>query len=174
MGERDAMVYLMAHAFETGEFHGLMGNLKSVDQDMWTQRLPESLRTIGEIALHVGSSKVMYTNHAFGDGSLTWESPEVQPWPVDAAPMAATIAWLREVHASLMVHVRQLDDSQFSRLRMANWGEAKETRWLLSTLLQHDVYHAGEINRMRSILSGEDRWQWEIAVGIDRSSGESG
>jgi hypothetical protein len=25
---------------------------------------PESLRTIGEIALHVGSSKVMYTDYA--------------------------------------------------------------------------------------------------------------
>jgi len=36
-------------------------------------------------------------------------------------------------------------------------------------MLQHDVYHAGEINRMRSTLSGEDRWQWQIDVGITRS-----
>ena len=42
-----------------------------------------------------------------------------------------------------------------------------ETRWLLSTLLQHDTYHAGEINHLRSLLSGEDRWMWQIQLGID-------
>lgn len=51
---------------------------------------------------------------------------------------------------------------------MANWGEQKKTRWLLSTVMQHDVYHAGEVNRMRSALAGEDRWQWQIALGIER------
>jgi uncharacterized damage-inducible protein DinB len=169
MSERDLLVYLMDHAFESGEFHGLIGNLESVEESMWTQPLPRSLRTIGEIALHVGSSKVMYTDHAFGTRSLTWESPEVEPWPPSDPPMRETIAWLRETHEALMGHVRSLTDDDLVTHRMANWGEEKETRWLLSTLLQHDVYHAGEINRMRSILSGEDRWQWEIAVGIDRT-----
>jgi hypothetical protein len=130
--------------------------------------LAGSVRTIAEIALHVGSSKVMYTDYAFGERSLTWESVEVEPWSPELAPMSETIEWLREVHGSLMRRVRSLDDADLARPRMANWGEEKETRWLLSTLLQHDVYHAGEINRTRSILSGEDRWQWQIEVGIDR------
>lgn len=158
----------MDHAFEGGEFHSLMGNLATVDGTMWNARLPESIRTIGEIALHVGSSKVMYMDYAFGSGSLTWESAEVQPWPPDDAPMSEVLDWLREVHATLMTHVRDLSDEELSRPRMANWGEEKEARWLLSTLLQHDVYHAGEINRMRSVLAGEDRWQWQIALGIER------
>jgi hypothetical protein len=76
--------------------------------------------------------------------------------------------WLREVHESLMAHVRGLTDDELTHPRLANWGEEKETRWLLSTLLQHDVYHAGEINRMRSVLAGEDRWQWQIDLGIER------
>jgi uncharacterized damage-inducible protein DinB len=168
MGDRDLLAYLMDHAFETGEFHSLMGNLATVDDAMWTAQLPESLRTIGEIALHVGSSKVMYTDHAFGSRSLTWESPEVEPWPPDDPPRQAVLDWLRDVHATLMAHVRALTDEDLGRPRMANWGEEKETRWLLSTVLQHDVYHAGEINRMRSILAGEDRWQWQIAMGIER------
>jgi len=169
MGGRDLLAYLMDHAFENGEFHSLMGNLSTVDDDtMWKARLPGSLRTIGEIALHVGSSKVMYTDYAFGSRSLTWESPEVEPWPPEDPPMRAVLDWLREVHASLMTHVRDLSDDELSQLRMANWGEEKETRWLLSTVLQHDVYHAGEINRMRSVLAGEDRWQWQIDVGIER------
>ncbi len=168
MSERSLLVYLMDHAFEAGEFHGLMGNLRSVDEAMWATPLPGSVRTIGEIALHVGSSKVMYTDYAFATGSLTWESAQVEPWPAQSPPMHDTIAWLWKVHLSLMAHVRRLDDADLMAPRMANWGEEKETRWLLSTLLQHDVYHAGEINRMRSVLSGEDRWQWQIDVGMSR------
>jgi hypothetical protein len=130
--------------------------------------LPNSLRTVGEIALHVGSSKVMYTNYAFEDRTPIWESREVEPWPPDHPPMADTIAWLNDTHRRLMGHVRGLSDEDLMQPRMANWGEEKETRWLLSTVLQHDVYHAGEINRIRSVLSGEDRWQWQIATGVDR------
>lgn len=110
----------------------------------------------------------MYTDYAFGSRSLTWDSREVAPWPPDDPPMQEVIDWLGKVHESLMTHVRGLTDAELTQLRPANWGEEKETRWLLSTLLQHDVYHAGEINRMRSILAGEDRWQWEISLGIER------
>ncbi len=91
----------------------------------------------------------------FGSGSLTWESAEVEPWPPDAPPMREVLDWLREVHAGLMKHVQELSDAELSRPRMANWGEEKETRWLLST-------------RMRSLHAGEDRWQWQIALGIER------
>jgi hypothetical protein len=82
--------------------------------------------------------------------------------------MADTVAWLHDIHRRLMGHVRGLSDEDLGQPRLANWGEEKETRWLLSTVLQHDVYHAGEINRIRSVLSGEDRWQWQIAVGMTR------
>ncbi len=167
--QRELLAYLMDEAFESGEFHSLMGNLNEVDAEMWTRPLPNSLRTIGEIALHVGSSKVMYTDHAFGGATLTWESPEVEPWSPDDPPMVETLAWLRTVHARLMGHLHGLSDEDLLAPRMANWGEEKETRWLLSTLLQHDVYHAGEINRIRSVLSGEDRWQWQIEVGVERN-----
>jgi hypothetical protein len=29
---------------------------------------------------------------------------------------------------------------------MTNWGEWKETRRIITTMIQHDRYHAGEIN----------------------------
>jgi hypothetical protein len=168
MSEPNLIVYLMDQAFDGGDFHSLLGNLTGVDDSMWRARLPGSVRTIGEIALHVGSSKAMYADYAFGSGSLTWESPEVEPWPPEEALMDDVVPWLRLTHATLMTHVRALSSADLLEARRANWGEDKETRWLLSTLLQHDVYHAGEINRMRSMLSGEDRWQWQIALDIAR------
>jgi hypothetical protein len=168
MGEVDLIAYLLDQAFDGGEFHSLMGNLGAVDRATWRARVPGSVRTIAEIALHVGGAKVMYDDHAFGTASLVWDSPEVAPWTPGAAPLPDVLAWLGRSHADLMAHVRALSDADLLVPRRANWGELRETRWLLSTVLQHDVYHAGEINRTRSLLVGEDRWRWQIEAGIDR------
>jgi uncharacterized damage-inducible protein DinB len=173
MSQVDLLRYLMEDAFSgaasqaTDESQALMPNLETVEPDMWQARLSGSIRTIGSIAVHVASCKIMYANYAFEDGLLTWESPEVAPWPEFEAPMAETLDWLRTSHAALMAHVRDLTDDDLLFERPANWGESRETRWLLSVLLQHDVYHAGEVNRMRALLAGEDRWAWQIELGID-------
>ena len=173
MSEIDLLTYLMDEAFAgpgieaSNESQALLPNLATVDATMWRARLPGSVRTIESIALHVGSCKVMYADHAFGARTLTWQSPAVQPWADGSAPLAETLIFLRASHAALMQHVRALSDEDLAELRPANWGELRETRWLLSTLLQHDAYHAGEINHIRALLAGEDRWNWQIFEGID-------
>lgn len=172
MGEIDLLMYLMDEAFagqgieESNESQSLMTNLATVDEAMWRARLPGSVRTIESIALHIGGCKVMYADHAFGTRGLTWESPEVEPWPDGAAAMSEALDWLRRSHVALMAHVASLSDEDLAKVRYANWGQLRETRWLLSMLLQHDLYHAGEINRMRALLAGEDRWHWQIFEGI--------
>jgi len=39
-----------------------------------------------------------------------------------------------------------------------NWGEMKIIRYVITTMIHHDVYHAGEINLLRSRHSRDDRW----------------
>ncbi len=177
MSDVSILVYLMGEAFEgagikeSNESQSLMVNLASVDEKSWRVRLPRSLRTIESIALHVGSCKVMYRDHAFGSRTLTWSTSETQPWADGEAPLADTMEWLRQVHERLMVDVRSLTAQDLTQSRFANWGELRETRWLLSMLLQHDVYHAGEINHLRSLIAGEDRWNWQIVEGNDPPAG---
>lgn len=167
MSEIELLAYLMDDAFEglgieeSNESQALMTNLATVDETMWRARPAGSTRTIEAIAVHLGACKVIYADYAFGPGTLTFESPEVEPWPPDQAPMAEVLTWLRESHRRLMAHVRALTDEDLTRPRRANWGELKETRWLLSTLLTHDSYHAGEINHLRSLMAGDDRWRWQ-------------
>lgn len=167
------LVYLMTDAFEgagikeSNESQSLMANLATVGEKAWRARPAGGVRTIESIVLHVGGCKVMYRDHAFGSRILTWSSPETQPWAGGGAPMTDTIDWIRQAHERLMVDVRSLSDHDLNQPRFANWGELCETRWLLSMLLQHDVYHAGEINHIRSLLVREDRWNWQIVEGID-------
>jgi uncharacterized damage-inducible protein DinB len=167
MSEVGLLVYLMDEAFtgvgieESNESQSLLPNLATVDAAMWRARPLGTSRSIESITLHVGSCKVMYADYAFGSATLTWGSSEVQPWPDGEAPMSDTLVWLRDTHARLMVHVTSLADADLKVPRLTNWGEQRETRWLLSALLEHDTYHAGEINHLRSLMAGDDRWRWQ-------------
>lgn len=162
----DELVYLLQEAFsgkgieETNESQSLLRNLMSVEEPEWRTAPRGGVRTIESVTLHVGSCKVMYDEYAFGPGRLGWQDPEVQPWTRGEAPMAGTIAWLEEAHERFVGHVQALEDSDLPVQRRANWGELRETRWLISTILQHDTYHAGEVNHIRSLLVSDDAWRF--------------
>ena len=162
----DELVYLLDEAFrgkgieETSESQSLVANLTTVDDAAWRAAPPGGIRTIESIVLHVGSCKIMYDEYAFGDARLRWDDPGLLPWREGEAPRADAIAWLTEAHESLVAHVDVLNDDDLSRPRLANWGEQRETRWLISMLLEHDTYHAGEINHIRALLQSDDSWKW--------------
>ena len=162
----DEIVYILEEAFagagieESNEAQSLLQNLRSVEPSMWRTVPAGGVRTIESIALHIGSCKVMYDEYAFGPGRLFWGDPDVQPWPAGEAPWKETIAWLEDVHSRFVDHVRALEDEDLGTPRPTNWGELRETRWLISTIAQHDVYHAGEVNHLRSVLSSSDGWRW--------------
>jgi len=82
--------------------------------------------------------------------------PELTPWPEGRAPMAVTIEWLKGTHARFVEHVRALSDSSSAPPPC----QLKQTRWLISTILQPDTNHVGETNHIRSFLAEDDRWRW--------------
>ena len=121
---------------------------------------PGGQRSIRDIAQHVGGCKLMYHNHAFGDAKLTWDDHLVDG--VDTlSTVDSAIAWLREGQERLRQSIALLDDAELSRERMTNWGEMKETRWIIRTMIEHDLYHAGEINHLRSLRQQSDRWEYD-------------
>jgi uncharacterized damage-inducible protein DinB len=166
MGAIDEIIYLMEEAFrgggieETNESQSLLANIATVDDGSWRTPPPSGRRTIRSVVLHVGSCKVMYDDYAFGSAGRSWDDPAVAPWPDGDAPRIDAVEWLTNAHGRLVDHVRALNEDDLSRPRLANWGEQRETRWLISTLIQHDAYHAGEINHIRALLRSDDAWRW--------------
>jgi hypothetical protein len=71
------------------------------------------------------------------------------------------LACLTDPPQRLLDHVRGLKDEDLEVTRPANGDEMRPIRWLLSTLLQHDTYHAGEINHLRALIADDDRWLWD-------------
>ena len=157
----DYVLWDMGQAFDM-----LFANLKDLRDDDWNWLPDGGVRSIRAIVGHVASCKIMYDNHAFGDASMTWMDPrfgEAQS-PAEGSEFSpqALVGWLRESHLMLVKSVDALDDdAELLKDRRVNWGGTRRTRWIVTTLVHHDTFHAGEINHLRALHQRNDRWEWE-------------
>jgi hypothetical protein len=146
------VLYLFDDAFEGADWQSLLTNLSSVTPDDWLFVPPDGRRSITK---HIGVSKFIYWNHAFGDASFTWEGLHaVSNQHVET--IASAIEWLREGHEKLRAGLAALDDAELLRPRLSPFDGPQETRWIIARMMQHDLYHAGEINHIRALLHQDD------------------
>jgi hypothetical protein len=145
---------LLDSAFDASRWHSVVGNLNSVSPEAWTWIPPGGDRSIQYIVEHLGLCKIMYENHAFGDGNLRWDDRLIEDESV-LATIPSAVEWLRSCNDRCRRSVAALNDADLLRLRKTNWGEAMETRWIISVMLEHDLYHAGEINFIRFLHNPE-------------------
>lgn len=149
----EQLLYLMDEAFRDNPFHSLMNNMKNLQEDDWDWVAPDGVRTIRQIVEHTGGAKFVYESQAFGDHSLSWE----RPYMPKSSLSQDMLAWLREGHEKLRSSVAALaDDEELQQNRMAPWGGEANTRWIVNNMVQHDLYHAGEINYIRALHQRND------------------
>jgi hypothetical protein len=97
----------------------------------------------------------MYENHAFGDAKLSWDDQLIDR---DISTIPSAIEWLRVCHERIKCSVAALSDEELSRPRKSHAGTMNETRWLIAVMIEHDLYHSGEINLIRSLCGRETEW----------------
>ncbi len=156
----DELLRILDRCFETSE-HALLENLSGVTEAEW-EALPQGAeRSIKEIVHHVGLFKFMYANHGFRDALMDYGDDPATPPAERLATKEAAVEWLREGHAYLQAAIDTLpDDSELDADRKAHWGGMVPTILLIDIMHEHDVYHAGEINRTRGMLQGKDGWAY--------------
>ena len=104
------------------------------------------------------SSSCTPTTASGGPTSTTGSLPQ-PPRGSGLVTKAAAVDWLREGHAYLTGCIRELsDDAELDVPRKTHWGEMAPTRFLIVNMIEHDVYHAGEINHARAMLENDDGW----------------
>jgi uncharacterized damage-inducible protein DinB len=159
----DLLAWLIEEAFDGDPSHSLLANLHDLREEDWTAIPGEGGRSIADILEHVGWSKWMYEDYAFGSGSMRGDQPPLIPQDgARSRPHQELLAWLTEGHRRWLASVRALSsDSELDRDRLTNWGERLPTRDIIRMMIAHDFYHAGEINHLRALLQSTDRWPYE-------------
>jgi len=158
----DTLCWLIEEAFEGDTGDSIMSNLVNVREEDWTAVPPGGGRSISDILEHVGWCKWMYEDYAFGTASLQGDKPPLVPGgSLRSRSHDELLAWLKEGHYKWLGSVRTLgDDSELECDRLTNWGEWMKTRIIIRSMIGHDYYHAGEINHLRALLQGNDRWEY--------------
>ena len=154
----EQLLYAMDAAFDGDPWQqqSLLKNLSSVRDEDWLWVPDGCVRSIFDIVEHLGN-KYTYDNHAFGDGSMRWDVPGSIPTIQKNTRRADVIAYLREGHRRWRANIEALaDDEELMRPRKAPWGMETATRWLINVMIQHDLYHAGEINYLRTLRQRND------------------
>ena len=159
----DTLTWLIEEAFEGDPDHSLLANIRDLHEQGWTALPAGANRSIADVLEHVGWSKWMYEDYAFGSGTLRGDQPPLIPGgDTRSRPRAELLKWLTEGHQRWLASVRALaDDSELDHQRLTNWGDLLPTRSILRIMIAHDFYHAGEINNIRALLQGTDRWPYE-------------
>ena len=159
----EQLLYMMDRAFTAdtsfGTWHSFLVNLGDVTDDDWLWVPQGGERSIFEIVQHAGMTKYAYDSQVFGDGSMHWDRPGSVPTIEETTPRDEVVRWLTEGQQRLRDHVATLpDDAELQVLRPDPWGTEHETRWLITQVIQHDLYHAGELNHIRALRHRNDNW----------------
>lgn len=159
----DTFAWLIEEAFDGDPSHSLLANLQDLREEDWTATVAGSERSIADILEHVGWSKWMYENYAFGSASMRGDQPPLVPEAgARARPPEELLTWLKKGHIRWLASIRALtDDSELDKDRLTNWGDQLPTRDMIRIMIAHDFYHAGEINHLRALLQSTDRWPYE-------------
>ena len=150
------LLFLMDNAFANSRAHSLLNNLGSVTEADYARE--HDGRSIREMVRHVAAAKHVYDNQAFGDGSLFMPSFQDRIYGSDAT-MTDDLDWLHHGFDQLRASVAPFDDAALSRPRPVHMGGTLETRVIISIMIEHDLYHAGEINHLRALMQGTDYWR---------------
>ncbi len=152
----ERLLELLNAGFDGNDEHSLLGNIREVDAAGWRWKPSGGERSIAGVIWHAGSAKYLYHSHAFGDGAVTWQHPLTAPAQARTREDAAT--WIREGHRLFVNGVAALTDAQLKTPRRTHWGAEETLQFAIDTMIQHDLFHAGEINHIRALMQGNDRW----------------
>jgi len=155
------LVELLDSAFQrpapenwTDGWHSLLTNLRSVREEDLDWRPPDGVRSIRHIAGHCGVCLLVYSGYGFGSGVMQWPNrypPEVK------GSKEEIVSWLTECYETLSRALAACTDEQLDEeLEYWDEGEKRRRRWFATTMIDHLLYHAGEINHIRALVQKND------------------
>jgi uncharacterized damage-inducible protein DinB len=156
MRELDRISDQLQRAYNGDAWYGpsVRAALEGVDARMATARPVPSGHSIHELVLHL-TAWTREISRRLRNGIA--QDPEEGDWPVgaalDDATWATVVAALDAANAELLTAIRTVDDQQLDErigdVRVPALGSGVSRYVTLHGLVQHHVYHAGQISLLK-------------------------
>lgn len=149
MSEIERIRDQLRRAYSGDAWHGpsLKEVLEGVDADTASARPIADAHSIRELVLHIVAWEKEAIRRVRGEGS---DLPPEEDWPDGADAWTALLEELEASHVRLMETLAELDDSQ---LEGAVIGTGGTVYHLLHGVVQHNLYHGGQIVLLRRAAS---------------------
>jgi uncharacterized damage-inducible protein DinB len=139
--------------FEGEAWHGpsVLELLQDVSAAEAAARPVPGAHSIWELALHIGAWEVFVRRRMEGERIV--DVPDAEDWPRPGDPSAweKTREALREGNRRLREAIAAFDESRFAEPVP---GKGWDFGFMLRGVVQHDVYHAGQISLLKKALRG--------------------
>lgn len=149
MSEIERIRDQLRRAYSGDAWHGpsLKEVLEGVDADTASARPIADAHSIRELVLHIVAWEKEAIRRVRGEGS---DLPPEEDWPDGADAWTALLEELEASHVRLMETLAELDDSQ---LEGAVIGTGGTVYHLVHGVVQHNLYHGGQIVLLRRAAS---------------------
>ncbi len=147
-------------AYRTSPWHSLRKAIAGLkpDEAAWCpphyKGFPWAHGSMLEILFHVGGDTLYQLDYAFGARTLTWEQLQAR-FQREGGDLEAAKKLLDESFSVLQEYLKNLTDADLPRTYTAPDGKTqKSLAELFQMLLEHFLYHAGQIVYIRCLWAG--------------------
>jgi uncharacterized damage-inducible protein DinB len=155
MREIDRILDQMDRAFSADAWHGpsLMSTLEGLSAEDASKHVIRGAHSIWELVHHLGSWNAIVLNRLRGeDAELTAERDWPPVWEVSETAWQRAVENLSDSHARLRNFVKSIEDDQLDRTAAKTNGASTSRYVILHGVIQHNLYHAGQVAILRKAL----------------------
>ena len=155
----DLLKYQLARSFERSHWHAVKRAVRDLGEEeaRWIPGpyagFPFMSGNILDILFHLGGDKLFHVNHWFGDGSVTWEGLR-ERFQADEGNLQAALKLLEEGYAAVTGALNGLTDADLLAKRKRGKSHHERHLDFFAEMLEHDLYHAGQIVYIRCLYEG--------------------
>lgn len=155
MAERELLLAQLDQAYDRRSWHGpnLRGAIRGLTPEQAAWRPGRDRHSIHEIVVHAAYWKYAVRRRLSGESRGTFPL-KGSNWfarsGADAALWRSDVALLEDMHRRLRSAVAALDPRDLAR---TSWGSQFDNAALVSGIIAHDLYHAGQIQLLKRLRS---------------------
>ncbi|UBM58837.1 DinB family protein [Marinilongibacter aquaticus] len=147
---------LLNAGFHGGAWHGpsLMEAIKGIDPKVASHKMP-TVHTIAELIYHITSWRIFAIKRLQGDMEYQIDTPQKdfgQNPRVDSFELETLLMELSLSHDELLRELQAKDDDFLFEIVP---GSEYDYYTLIHGIIQHDIYHTGQINLLKKMSSAE-------------------